>query len=241
MKNQLQQLILKASITALGLLFASSYTYAVPCTASVLAVAGQLGATCDGGLAPTTIFGTVIGGNEGTGVQTTPLDGAPDYSYVVPSPIAPIAGDTTDFHWVHETSGAFAGPSAGTMWSFGGFGTDFILYPSIDHGPVPLESLETTLYGSADGGASWTPGRIITLYEQGFSAISIDDDVAQRWRFSSAVNMISATAGLQQGAYTFASADTEIDAIGMVAVPEPASALLMVLGLTALGIGRRKL
>ena len=108
---------------------------------SIGAAATALGATVDPGLAPSGTFGTVIGGNEGSGLQLTPF-GGPLYDFTQPSPMGAAAGDTTDFHWVHETSGAFAAPALGTMWTFGGASaTDFILFPSIDHAPVVEESL----------------------------------------------------------------------------------------------------
>ncbi len=219
-------------LTALVFVASSAQVHSTP----IGLVAAALGAAIDPGTAPiASILGTVTGGFETTGFQTTPFV-APLYDFTVPSPMGAAAGNLIDFHWIHESSGAFVAPALGTMWTFGGAsGTDFILYPSIDHGPVVEESLETTLYGSSDGGATWTVGTITTLYALGASAASPDDDTAQLWRFPSPVSLISGTAGLAQGTYSFASTDTEVDAIGMI-VPEPSEYGLLGVAIAVMGV-----
>ena len=194
-----------------------AYGPAIPCTCGPLCqIATQLGAAENPGLAPVGVCGTVTGGNENSGYQLTPFSGG--YDFTLPSPMGAAAGDTPDFHWIHEITGSRL-PKYGTWWTFGSTcSTEYILHPSIDHGPVPEEGLETTLYGSDDAGATWVLGTLVELYAKGWNAASIEDDPSSRWVFPKPVSMISAVQGLKQGTYEFIDGDTEIDAI---CLPDP--------------------
>jgi len=206
--------------------------------ADLASVAAQIGATLDlKNLAADGIPRQIIGGYEGSGYQLTPLD-ATDYDYAQPSPMGADAGELRDFHWIPENSGLGATDgSSGTMWDFGKkLSRQFILDPSIDHVPVPEEALETTLWGSNDGGATWILGTLDRLYAQGWHAGSIEDEPSSRWYFSSPVNLISATAGFTQGAYSYLSSDSEIDAV----LPVPGAGLLGAFGLAVVGAIRRR-
>jgi hypothetical protein len=221
----LRFLTLPVSLVVLG----GDPSYATPCVGLAAAAASALGATCDDGTAPIGIFGTVIAA-DGTGYQADPF-AAPDYDYVLNSPMGLGAGDAVDFHWVHESSGT--GAASGTQWSFAIAATEFILYPSIDHAPIPEEGLEGTLWGSADNGATWLLGRLVHIWEDGANAASLDDDYASLWLFSAPVDRISATAGLVQSDYSFPSTDVEIDAVAIHRAPEPGILLILGAGLLA--------
>ncbi len=217
---------------------------AVPTAQADLASsAAAIGAIVDPSLAPSGISGQIIGGYEGSGYQTTPL-GAPDYDYTQPSPMGADAGELRDFHWIHENSGSGqTDGTAGTKWSFGNlFSYEFVLDPSIDHDPVPEEAIESTLWGSNDGGATWVLGTLDRLYAQGWDATSIEDEPSSHWTFSIPVNLVSATSGFSQGTYSYLSGDTEIDAVSMVnAVPLPGAVMLGAMGLGMVGLIRRRL
>ncbi|MBC7834553.1 MAG: hypothetical protein H7Y88_05570 [Phycisphaerales bacterium] len=195
-----------------------------------------LGATYHPGLAPEPCIEGIVTDADGSGTQLTPYS-AP-YDYLGDGVAINAKGERPDFDWVHESSGYTADPAIagaiGTHWTFGSFGSDFVLHPSIDHGPVPAEGLESTLYGSADGGATWILGVLTDLYAMGFDAASIEDDPSSLWHFSTPVSMISAIAGLAQGGYSYIDGDTEIDAICMVVVPLPTPLTLGGLGLASL-------
>lgn len=197
--------------------------------------AAALGATYHAGAATVSgINGTCIGGNEGSGYQTTPA--VPGFDYTTPSPMGLSAGDYADHHWVAEASGPFAAPAAGTQWIFGTSAQDFLVHTSIDHGPLPEEGVETTLWGSADNGATWLPSLVTDLYEGGWDTSS-DEDISVVYHFASPVSLISATAGLAQGNYYYPSDDAEIDAVTIV--PGPGAAVLAGVGLLA-GLRRRR-
>lgn len=213
----------------------------LPASAATLAsIASDIGATVDPGLAPAGLPGTVVA-YDGTGYQTSPYS-LPDYDYAIGSGMGSAAGQARDFHWVHESSGAFASPDYGTMWDFGNLaGTEFILDPSIDHDPVPEEGIETTLYGR-DASGAWIQARVVKFYAQGWDANSIDDGASSLYQFASPVSLISAVAGFYQAGSTDTyflnySDDTEIDTISMV--PEPMSGLMLLGGLPLLVRRRR--
>ena len=220
-----------AGVLSLGLIASAAQ-------ADLASVAAAIGADLNPGVAPTGIFGTVIGGNESSGLQLTPFETAiSGYDFMLPSAMGAAAGNLRDFHWVHETSAV--GPGGGTIWSFGGLAsTEFILDPSVDHVPIPEEGLETTLWGSNDGGATWILGTLTRIYADGWDPVSIEDEPSSLWEFSERVSLISATAGFAQGTYVFDSFDTEIDAVSLI--PAPGAFVLGALGLGMVGWVRRK-
>jgi hypothetical protein len=208
-------------------------TLAGTAQADWVGAAAAMGATYHpGGPTVSGINGVCIGGNEGSGYQLTPT--IPGYDYTTPSPMGVGAGDYADHHWVAEASGPFAAPAQGTMWVFGSSSQDFLVHTSIDHGPIPEEGAETTLWGSNDGGTTWLPSLVTDLFEGGWDPNS-DEDITLQYRFSVPVSLISATAGLAQGNYYYGSDDAEIDAVTIV--PTPGAA---VLGAGALLVARRR-
>lgn len=158
-----------------------------------------------------------------------------DYSYSTDIPNTnPTAGLTPDFHFLGSagTIPGGSGTTGGPVWTFASLSKDYYLYETTDHGPLPSEGLETSLYGSSDGGSTWSLGTIVEVYEQGWSLSGVPDDGATRWLFSSPVDLISAVVGLSQNNYQYGDGDFEIDAV--MQAPEPSSIAMAALGLVAL-------
>lgn len=199
-------------------------------------VCAALGAIDNPGLAPIGVFGTCLGGFADTGYQNTPFETASTgYDYTVPTGEGAPAGETTDFHWVHGGGGPYNDPATGVKYAWPISGLEFIVHPSIDHTPLPEESLEVMLWGSNDG-INWTLGTLVEVYEQGWSPDSIEDDGSSRWLFAQSYSLISMTSGLRQGSYDYGSDDCEVDAVTML--PTPGAAMLGVTG--ALVLTRRR-
>jgi N-acetylneuraminic acid mutarotase len=149
--------------------------------------------------------GTYVRGAEGSGRQ---LNSA-NYSYGMPSPLG-IAGaaGAIDFHWVHDTDGDFI------VWDMGAPVSVVDVFPSIDHGPVPGEALEWTVWGSnnlALPEASWAVGDITTIFDSGWDAAWIADDWVSRWEFPAPYRYVGVHSGGPKA--LLQSSDAEIDAV----------------------------
>jgi hypothetical protein len=135
---------------------------------------------------------------------------------------------------VHKLSGF--NPSFVTQWSFGVSSSQFITYPSIDHGPTWDERLESSLLGLER--AARVLGALVHIWEQGSDATSLDDNPASLWSFGFSTFQISLTNGLSQNQHAYSDGDAEIDAVAAV-VPEPATLSLLGIGVIVL-VGRRR-
>lgn len=149
--------------------------------------------------------GTYVRGGEDSGVQLNPAD----LSYSQPSPLGISgAGVFADHHWVHSTGTSFV------VFDMGAPVPAAFYVPSIDHGPIPGESMEATLYGTnslADAEGTWEAGTISDIYVQGVDAAWISDDYSTRWTFSQPYRYIGILHG-GPGALV-RDGDAEIDAV----------------------------
>ena len=200
--------------------------------------AAQMGAIYNPGTIPIGVPALSVTNAPTTYTSTNPTV---DYSYTVDGSTNATAGFTPDHHFLG--SGGTT-PATSPIWTFAAKTTDYYHYPSIDHGPLPGEALEASLWGSNDGGSTWTLGTVAELYEQGWSVAALPDDGAARWTFSSAVDMISVQVGLTQGVvgsplppYSYSDGDFETDAV--MQVPEPATASLLIIVAGLFGCARR--
>jgi len=86
-----------------------------------------------------------------------------------------------DFYWVQDTGnqtsfpgGATGGrPSQGIVWDLGGQANQAVVFPFVDHGPVPGEVLENSVWLSNDPNApdsGWTQAVLSHIYGAGWSA-----------------------------------------------------------------------
>lgn len=225
---------MKMTLLAVAALCVGASAGATPLSTAAAALGANYHAGTRGS---SSIYGRCLSYDGGSGYQNNPTG---DYTYTS-FPVGPgneTFGDTHDYHWVQDLGAQ--NPNTGTHWSFGALAsTTFFLDPSIDHDPLGNESLETTLWGSNDGGATWIRGVLTDVYELGRDANAIVDDGASRWRFSQAVNLISGVWGLTQGSYSYNDGDNEVDAVS-IAVPLPTAGLLGVAALGGLGAIRRR-
>lgn len=231
--------ILSSSVAPVALLISAGAAHA-----QFAGAAGQMGAVFNPGACPIGIPAvTITASNSGiwaTGDHPNPSIYNP---YNQPSTLwgtTPDAGKYPDFNWIAD--GAAIAIGQNTVWNFANTTTDYYLYPAIDHGPVPTEGLEITLWGSNNGGSTWILGRVVELYELGWDAnpATISDNGATRWSFNPPVNMITAVPEFTQGAFNnppvSSGGDYELDAV--MQTPAPSGAAL--LGLGGLLVARRR-
>lgn len=189
----------------------------------------------------------------GAGVNNSVLG-----SYVLNGSFAADA-NARDHAWVQDIgngtvfpSGDSGGrPSQGIVWDLHGQANQVAIFVFVDHGPVPEEVLENSAWLSSDPNAldaGWTQASLVHVYGAGWEADpTISDGFVAVYQLpgGGTFSHVSVTWGgpgsIQQ------DNDNEIDAVGGlteggtgVGAPEPASALLVGLGLLALGAARRK-
>lgn len=181
---------------------------------------------------------------------------------------AAAAANGLDSAWVQHTGnqitftgGAIGGrPSTGIVWDLGGQANQAVVFPFVDHGPVPGEVLENSVWLSndpdaADGG--WIQATLNHVYGAGWSADpNVSDGFVAVYGLANNATFryVSVTWGgpnavIQDG-------DNEIDAVGGLTVagcglndtrpeclsnvPEPGSLSLVGLAMLGLVVGAGK-
>ena len=143
-------------------------------------------------------------------------------------------------------------PSHGIVWDLGGQANQAAIFVFVDHGPVPGEVLENTVWlsndpNAADGG--WTQASLAHVYGAGWSPDPIVSDgfvAVYQLAGGATFRYVSVTWGgpgaiVQDG-------DNEIDAVGGLteagtgvgSVPEPSSILLLVTAIAGIGYKIRR-
>ena len=98
-------------------------------------------------------------------------------------------GNCLDMWWVQEEGDHFDG--SGTIWDLGGPSNQVAVFPIIDHGPLPQEAIEYTVYLSnnpdatttgTDGNTSWVFASLDKVYLEGWIRGWIADGFTTVWR-----------------------------------------------------------
>lgn len=140
-----------------------------------------------------------------------------------------------DRYWLQYNS---SGPNqAGSIqYQFSSATSSVVAVAGIDHGPLPYEALEFIIWGWT--GNSWEEGSISAIYDQGVDAAWAFDDFSSVWSFSAEYSRFAVSGGTHLVGY--GGTEGEIDGLAMVAVPEPATLVLLSLGLIGMGYSKRK-
>jgi PEP-CTERM motif len=204
------------------------------------------------------VFGSVlVEHTTATGTTTNKLD----YTYVIDSP--PNSGDARDYKWIQNQPGhtmqgntGADDPWNGTIWDLKGQANQAVVFPIIDHGPLPAEAVEYTVYLTNDplstDKADWFLATLDTVYMQGWEedSTALADGFTTVWRLASGdtFRYVSVRSVGSQALYPVFGDEDEIDAVagltaeggGVGQVPEPATLALLIAGFAAGFAGRRK-
>jgi hypothetical protein len=208
------------------------------------------------------IFGTALGSGNLTASGLT--TGLLSYAYSVTA-TTPASVNARDYAWGQNygtnatTNPALDTPWNGTVFDLGGQANKAVVFPVIDHGPLPYEALEYTVYlGNSPNStnlADWHLATLSEVYMQGWQAdnIALADGFTTVWTLASpsdTFRYVSVQGVGSQAFHPIFDTDDEIDAVagltaqgggvGTPPVPEPESYALMLAGLAALAMVARR-
>lgn len=207
------------------------------------------------------VFGTALSslGGGATGYSYSPSS----YAYSITAE-GLSAADARDYHWLQNygtnttTDPANDTPWRGTIWDLGGQANQAVVFPIVDHGPLPQEVVEYTVYLGNDPNstnlADWTLATLDTIYMQGWQPdnIAIADGFTTVWKLpgTQTFRYVSVEGVGSQAIRPLYDIEDEIDAVagltvsgtGVGNVPEPSTLALASIVLAALyfGSGKRR-
>ena len=190
-------------------------------------------------------FGNYIGGVQGAdGFTPDPTN----YNYNIGSPLGYAgAANARDYQWVQDV--AFNGVLNANIWDLGGQANQVAVFPIIDHGPLPQEALEYTVFLSNDPNDpnGWVQALIDKVFLEGWQGGNVIADGfttvwrlpnQQTFRFTSVSGVgpgsLQPNFGNEDEIDTVAGLTFEGGGLGSPAIPEPGS--LMLLGMGLLGL-----
>ncbi len=210
------------------------------------------------------IFATLTSNGNVAGTGTT-VNKLTD-SYTQPGPAN--SGDHRDYNWIQNIQNngtnnpALDQPWLGNVFDMGGQANKAVVFPIIDHGPLPYEAVEYTVYLGNDPTstnlADWNLATLEEVYMSGWEPdnVSIADGFTTVWTLANPNDTFRYVSVSAVGSQSLAlvsicggtcGTDDEIDAVagltaqgtGVGGVPEPGSLALAGLGLAALAFVRR--
>lgn len=185
-----------------------------------------------------------------------------NYAYTQPSSIL-NPGNHRDYSWIQNAASNLSltpsldKPWLGNVFDLGGAANKAVVFPIVDHGPLPQEVVEYTVYLGdnplSTSLADWHLAKLSEVYMQGWEAdsTSLADGFTTVWTLAdpaASFRYVSVAAVGSQALRPFFGDEDEIDAVagltvngGSVgAVPEPETYALMLAGLGLMGFAARR-
>ena len=207
------------------------------------------------------VFGTLVPGASNILSTGTTVDKM-TYGYTQPSVVA-NPGNARDYSWIqNEASNLSTNPSLdkpwlGNVFDLGGAANQAAVFPIVDHGPLPQEVVEYTVYLGNDplstNLADWHLATLSTVFMQGWESdsVSLADGFTTVWTLAdpNATFRYVSVAGVgSQALAPYTGDEDEIDAVagltvkgvGVGVVPEPETYALMLAGLGLVGFVARR-